>query len=154
MIDFAGKFVIYLFIDGLYQLLLASAVAVTILPLASWIGRWNYCLLLGRFALFNVFLLGWGSLGNAVWLFVTADRLWVLDDAPVWAPYLPPLPCVFDYAGGGRDAWGLLGHTTFPQLYPLWLATSAPVWILAALSLAIRVRFSFSTRRQHGCDAA
>ena len=104
--------------------------------------------MLVRFALFNVFLLGWGSFGNAVWLFVTADRFWVLDDAPVWAPYLPPLPCVFDHAGGDRGSWGLLGHTTFSQLYLLWLATSVPVWILAGLSVGICVRSSFCTRRE------
>ena len=140
MLDLIGNLIIYLFIDGLYQALVAFIVAVAILPLASWVGRWNYLRLLGRFALFNVFLLSWGGLGNAAWLHFTVHSFWVLDDALVWAPYLPPLPAVFNDAGGGPDAWGLYGHTTFSQLYLLWLATAIPVWVLAALSLSACAR--------------
>ena len=135
MVNFIDDLLIYLFFDGLAQVLLATAVAVTILPLASWIGGWNYLRLLGRFCLFNVLLLGWGGLGNAVWLSCTTHSFWVLDDAYVWASYLPPLPSVFDHAGGGQDAWGLLGHTTFSQLYLLWWLTAVPVWLLAVLSV-------------------
>ena len=142
MIDAFGNLIVYLFLDGFYQLFWASGIAATILPLVSLAGRWNYLRLLIRFALFNAFLLAWGGIGNAVWLCLTADRFWVLDDAPVWAPYILPTRAVFNHAGGGPDAWELLGQTTFPQLYLLWAVTAIPVWLLAGLSVLLRIRWT------------
>ena len=139
-----SAFVEELFFDvvftGLYQALLALAVATPVLLLGGLWLRIDYGLLVRRFALFNLFFFCWSVLGNCLWLNLTWNRLAVADDAPVWAPFIPFGRYALDHAAGWRDGWHLLGGTTVTQLKWIWAATAIPVWLLATLSLFVYVR--------------
>jgi hypothetical protein len=139
-----STFVDGLFFDvvfvGFYQALFAVVVALTVLPIAALWLRINYGLLVRRFMIFNVFFLCWSAGGNALWLYLTSNRLAVADDAPVWAAFFPFGRYVLDHAAGWREGWHLLGGTTITQLRWIWAATAMPVWLLTILSLFIYVR--------------
>jgi hypothetical protein len=127
---------------GLYQALFAFVVALFVLPVVALWAPSNYGLFLRRFIIFNLFFLGWSAVGNALWLYLTSNRLNVADDAPVWAAFIPFGLYLLDHAAGWRDGWHLLGGTTITQLRWIWAATAIPVWLLTILSLFIYVRAS------------
>ena len=141
MNPFVDELSLNLLVDGFCQTVWGVACAITILPCLAWVLRRDYARLVKTFALFNVCLFFWSGVGNGTWLYLTENKFSVLDDAPVWTLYYPPVAGMFDHAAGGRDGWELLGHTTFPQLYWLWAATALPVWLLAGMSLTLCVHW-------------
>jgi hypothetical protein len=140
MSAFAEGLIFDILFVGLFQLVFAFGVAISILPLCALSLRIGYPVLLRRFALFNLFFFGWSAVGNAAWLLLTQNRLVVADDAPVWAAFIPFGSYLLDHAAGWPDGWHLLGSTTVAQLRWIWAATAIPVWFLAILSLFIYMR--------------
>jgi len=150
MSTFADNFIFYVLFVGLYQALFATAVAVTILPLVSCFAYRSYRNLLAHFAHLNVYLLGWGGVGNFLWLQLTANRLSVADDCPVWVPFVPFGRWMLDSAAGWRGGWQLLEGTTVLQLQLLWAAIAVPVWLISFYNAwAFRTFFARFIHRSH-----
>ncbi len=137
MSGFIDDLLVYFLFVGTYQIALASVSAVVLLSLGRSFTGLAYGWMLSRYALLNLFLLGWGALGSALWAHFTSGRLAVADDAPVWAPFIPIGRGVLDYAAGSSAFWHLLGDTTLPQLQLIWAAIAIPVWILSFASVRL-----------------
>lgn len=148
---FADDYVFYVGFVGFYQVLFAVVVAVSVVPLVARVMQRSYGDLLRQFALLNVFLLIWGGLGNSLWLHLTANRLAVADDCPVWAPFVPFGRWVLESTGG----WQLLDGATIGQLQFLWAAIAVPVWVVSLLSVsASRALFAQFAHRTHAPNIA
>ena len=119
---------------GVLQSAFAALAAGAILP------HRNRRILLRRFVFFNLLLFGWSILGVIVLNHLTAHKLAVLGDAPVWTAVFPFGRIMLDHAAGGSDGWQLLAGTSMSHLRWLWVATVAPVWLLAALSFLVLLR--------------
>jgi hypothetical protein len=143
MSTFTEDLYFYLLFVGGLQLVLAAIIAVTLLPLAGLLLRIRFAILVRRFALFNGFLLAWGCLANSLWLVLTDAKLAVLDDCPVWAPFVPFGRRVLDGAGW----WKLLNGTHLLELQFIWALITILVWILSFRSTcACRVLFARLTQ--------
>jgi hypothetical protein len=125
---------------GFYQAAFALAFVGPPLLAAVHFLHLSLARVLQGFALFNLFLFAWSALGNFAWLQLTWDRITVLDDAPVWASFLPFGRYLLDHAAGGRDGWHLIGDTTIVQLTVFWAATAIPVWLLTISTMCLYLR--------------
>ena len=135
MTPFADELLFDVVSAGLFQAVLAIAFAVPVLLVSAIWRPINCGRFVRRYALFNLFLFGWSALGNTVWLWLTWGHIAVLDDAPVWASFIPFGRYLLDHAAGGPDGWHLVGDTTITHLKVLWAATAIPVWLLTIASM-------------------
>ena len=140
MSAFTEEFLFDIVFVGIHQMAFALIMVAPLLLAAAYFSHAGYARVMRRFALFNVFLFGWSTLGNFTWLRLTWNRLSVLDDAPVWASFIPFGRSLLDHAAGGRNAWHLLGDTTIEQLRLFWAATAIPVWLLTIFSTCLCLR--------------
>jgi len=143
--DFMENLICDVILIGFYQVIFAILFAGPVLLVCMRFFHANGPRVLRRYALFHLFLLGWGVAGNAAWLQLTAGRLAVRDDAPVWASFIPFGRFMLYNATGFAGGWELRGGTTMGQLQGLWAATAVPVWILAGVCMYIYLRLRGAT---------
>ncbi len=126
---------IYFLWGGFVQLFWAVFAAPFLYLLARRFSHESDHKLIYGYAIFNMFLLVWGSLGSAIFISVASGKLYTSVDRLVdFYPFIPFGHWILDDGFGGGLHGRLLGDTTIWDVRMVWLVVALPVWILATIS--------------------
>lgn len=143
--EFSDKFIttmtffdeikIYFIWGSFVQFFWAVVAAPFIYLIAPRFSRESDHKLIYGYALLNVFLLLWGSIGSAIFMYVASGKLYISVDRLVdFYPFIPFGDWILDDGFGGEWHGRLLGDTTIWDIRLVWLAVALPVWLLAFIS--------------------
>ena len=121
-------FIVYLIVVGGFEFAII-ALAVGMLAVVKLFHRkFFFSQALAKFAVFNLWLLIFGLIGNSVWDITAYGRLYINHDPVVeWIPFILPGQWTIDPVCGGS----LTPGTRWLDMYLAWFAIALPVWVLA-----------------------
>lgn len=137
---------IYVVLVGAVHALLVGAAILVLVP--HWVlnGWSRYLRTLRRFLLFNALLLGFGILGNSIWMAFVYAHLYISQDTLVdFFPFVPFGQWALNMEWGGKPG-SLLNGASLWELRGLWALVAGLVWTLTVLSYRGITKGSLLTR--------
>lgn len=123
---------------SMFQALAFLVIATSVLPLVVWRMRSNYFRHYCALVAFNIFLLGWGSIGSITWKHFTSEKLSLLDNSLLWFPWVPyGFPAPF-----GAYEWDVMEGSSDLELFLIWAAIAIPVWLLTFACTHVTMRLA------------